>query len=186
MESAASIADRTMIGRSARALISRASDDGEVGPAALQPPQRLHAVAGSRHVVAVVAQLLGQDDEQVRIVVDEEEPGRPLLPRRPAADHHGASIPRSRARSAAPAGRRLRRAGLPLTIPGQRRGQRPVPLPARRLPGRWAGPIAAQTVGSCVGVGRATHPRGALGRASIGKADDSARRPLGATHAQRM
>ena len=80
------------------------------GQPRLQPAQRLVAVAGGRDVVAVVAELVGEDDEQVRIVVDEEEPGRALLPCRPAADHHGASIPRQAARRPArPAGRRARR-----------------------------------------------------------------------------
>ena len=85
MLSPASIADRTMIGRSARALISRARrqavhprhqqvDDQQVRPGPVEPAERLVAVAGGRDVEAVVAELLGERHEQARVVVDEQDP----------------------------------------------------------------------------------------------------------------
>ena len=51
----------------------------QVRPAGLEPSHRLLAVASGRHFEAVVAQLLGQDDQQVRVVVDEQDPLRPGL-----------------------------------------------------------------------------------------------------------
>ena len=54
-------------------------EQDQVGPARLQATQRLLAVASGRHVVAVVAQLLGQHDQQVGVVVDEQDPLCPWL-----------------------------------------------------------------------------------------------------------
>ena len=42
----------------------------------VEPPQRLVAVARGLDLEAVGAQLVGQQDEQVRIVVDDEDAGR--------------------------------------------------------------------------------------------------------------
>ena len=58
-------------------------DDQEVRPAAVEPPQRLLAVARGLDLEAVVAQLVGQQDEQVRVVVDDED----ARPRRPPPRH---------------------------------------------------------------------------------------------------
>ena len=60
----------------------------QVRPAGLQPAQRLLPVAGSRHFIAVVVQLLRQNHEQARVVVDQKNPSRPVLV------HLAASLPR--------------------------------------------------------------------------------------------
>ena len=49
-------------------------DDQQVRPRRAQPAEGLVAVARGRDLVAVGAQLVGQQDEQVRIVVDDEDP----------------------------------------------------------------------------------------------------------------
>ena len=49
-------------------------DDEQVRPGRAQPPERLVAVARGRDLVAVGAQLVGEQDEQVRVVVDDEDP----------------------------------------------------------------------------------------------------------------
>ncbi len=74
-----------MIGRSARALTSRASVRPSIrgisrsmisrsGQADVEAPERLFAVAGGGDVEAVVAQLVGQRHEEPAVVVDEEDP----------------------------------------------------------------------------------------------------------------
>ena len=85
MLSPASIAERTMnrqVGPSlddpgqAQAVHPRHHHvhDDEVGLALLEPAQRLHPVARRGDEVAVVTQLLGQEDEEVGVVVHEEDP----------------------------------------------------------------------------------------------------------------
>ena len=59
-------------------MIRRSGHDGA------QPAEGLVAVAGGRDLVAVGAQLVGEEDEQVRVVVDDQDPGRVG-----AADHAG-------------------------------------------------------------------------------------------------
>ena len=82
-----SIADSTMIGRSARALTSRARVRPSIrgismsmirrsGHAWSEPAQGLLAVAGGLDLVAVGAELLREEDEQVRVVVDDQDPRR--------------------------------------------------------------------------------------------------------------
>ena len=62
-------------------------DDQEVGPGLRQAPQRLVAVARGRHLVAVHAELVGEDDEQVGVVVHDQDPRRGLAVRSGAAVH---------------------------------------------------------------------------------------------------
>ena len=50
-------------------------DDQQVGPTGTQPTERLVPVARGRDLVAVRAQLVGEQDEQVRVVIDDEDPG---------------------------------------------------------------------------------------------------------------
>ena len=101
MESAVSIAESTMIGRSARALTSRASVSPsmrdiimsmmeQVGPAGLEAAERLLAVARGLDLEAVVAELVREQHEQVRIVVDEEDARR--RPSAAPAAQHGRRI----------------------------------------------------------------------------------------------
>ena len=68
-------------------------DDQEVGPGAVEAAERLFAVARGRDVEAVEAELLGERDEQIAIVVDEQDPWdrRAVAPRGQAAGH-GPSI----------------------------------------------------------------------------------------------
>ena len=93
-----SIADSTMIGRSARALTSRASVRPSIrgismsmirrsGQAWRQPAQRLVAVARGLDLVAVHAELIGEDDEQVGVVVNDQDPRRRDAVRSGAAVH---------------------------------------------------------------------------------------------------
>ncbi len=49
-------------------------DHQQVRPGLGEPPQRLVAVAGRLDLVAVGPELLGEDDEQVGVVVDDEDP----------------------------------------------------------------------------------------------------------------
>ena len=51
-------------------------DDEEVGPRRSQAAECLVAVPRGRDLEAVGAQLIGEQDEQVRIVVDQQDPGR--------------------------------------------------------------------------------------------------------------
>ena len=51
----------------------------QVRPRALEAAQRLHPVAGGRHVVAVSAQLLSEDDQQIRVVVHQEKSRRAFV-----------------------------------------------------------------------------------------------------------
>ena len=51
-------------------------DDQQIGPAAVEAAQRLLAVTRGLDLEAVAAQLVGQQDEQVRIVVDDQDPRR--------------------------------------------------------------------------------------------------------------
>ena len=51
-------------------------DDEEVRPAGPEPAEGLVAVAGGLDLVAVRAELVREDDEQVRVVVDDEDPRR--------------------------------------------------------------------------------------------------------------
>ena len=56
-------------------------DDQEVRPAALQAAERLVAVARGLDVEAVGPELVGEQDQQVRVVVDDQDPRRrPLAP----------------------------------------------------------------------------------------------------------
>src|SRR5215210_4695894 len=65
-------------------------DDQEVRPAGAEPAKRLIAVARGRRLVAVTAELIGQEHEKVRVVVDDEDPrGPPEGPTRSAAEHGG-------------------------------------------------------------------------------------------------
>ena len=82
-------------------------DDQEVRPAALEPAERLDAVTGGRDLEAVGPELLGQDHQQVRVVVDDEDPrGHGLIgPGRTSAQHaheyrSGADAAHDRSRSA--------------------------------------------------------------------------------------
>jgi hypothetical protein len=84
-------------------------DDQQVGPRALQAAQRLGAVAGGRDLESVVAKLLRNEHQQVRIVVHDEDPLRSLSHRGASlAAPDGASIapPQSVPRHTAPARRR--------------------------------------------------------------------------------
>src|SRR5687768_16861118 len=63
-------------------------DDDQVRPTAPQPSERLVPVPGGGDLVTVRAQLVGQQDEQVRVVIDDEDPGG-----RTAAAQHWASMP---------------------------------------------------------------------------------------------
>src|SRR5919197_183091 len=76
-------------------------DDQEVRPALTKPTKRLVAVASGHDVEAGGAQLLGEDHQQVRIVVDDEDPG---TARRVAgrSTEHGARIAAVSRRSATP------------------------------------------------------------------------------------
>ena len=59
-------------------------DQDQVRPGVLQATQRLDPVARGRHVVAVRTELLGQDDQQVRVVVHEEQSRRAFAAAGPA------------------------------------------------------------------------------------------------------
>ena len=48
-------------------------DDHEVGPAGLEAAEGLGAVARGDDRVAVVAQLVGEEHEEARVVVDDED-----------------------------------------------------------------------------------------------------------------
>ena len=78
-------------------------DDQEVGPAGPEPAQGLVAVAGGLDLVAVGAELVGEQDEQVRVVVDDEDPRRRLAVARRTAAQHGRRIGAAERRRPPPA-----------------------------------------------------------------------------------
>ena len=68
-------------------------DDQQIGPGAVEASERLLAIARGRDVEAVEAQLLGERDEEITIVINEQDPWdrRAVAPRGQAAGH-GPSI----------------------------------------------------------------------------------------------
>ena len=106
MESPASIADRTMIGRSARPLISRARVRPSIrgiimsmirrsGQPDFEPPERLVAVARGLDLEPVRAELVGEEDEEVRVVVDDQDPRRRRLAAGTTAQHRRLTMARA-------------------------------------------------------------------------------------------
>jgi hypothetical protein len=68
-------------------------DDQEVGPAAPKPAERLVAVPSGLDVEAVAPQLIGEEDEEARIVVDDQDSGR-FVAARAGAQHRGLAMAR--------------------------------------------------------------------------------------------
>ena len=67
-------------------------DDEQVWPGVVKPAQSFVAVTGGLDVVAVCSELLGEDDEQVGVVVHDEDPRGPHAVRSGSALQHGARI----------------------------------------------------------------------------------------------